>query len=76
MAQIYGLACPITKTLMMDPVVASDGYTVRSLAASRKPCMEAVWAVIGPVSKRAVGPGCEQDMLLLLDSRDMVWCIE
>ena len=76
MAQIYGLACPITKTLMMDPVVASDGYTVRSLAASCTTYMGAVWAVTDPVSKAAVGPGCEQDMLLPLDSRDMVWCIE
>ena len=27
MASLYGLACPITKELMRDPVVASDGYT-------------------------------------------------
>lgn len=76
MAQIYGLACPITKTLMMDPVVASDGYTVRSLAASCKTYMGAIWAVMDPVSEPAVGPCCEQDMLVPLDSRDMVWYVE
>ena len=73
MAQIYGLACPITKTLMMDPVVASDGYTVRTLAASCKTYMGAIWAVMDPESKPAMGLGYEQDMHMLLDSRDMVY---
>ena len=34
MAEIYGLACPITKELMQDPVVASDGERLLSDGSS------------------------------------------
>jgi hypothetical protein len=32
MASLYGLACPLTRQLMRDPVVASDGYTYERAA--------------------------------------------
>jgi hypothetical protein len=35
MASLYGLACPLTKRLMRNPVVASDGYTYERAAIER-----------------------------------------
>ena len=35
MASLYGLACPLTKQLMRNPVVAADGYTYERAAIER-----------------------------------------
>ena len=56
MAEAYQLTCPITKELMRDPVVASDGYTYERAAIE-------AWMAESMVSPRTGQPLKHKDLV-------------